>query len=83
MHPQARPVNLYPNQEQSTPVLGAYHLIASPTSDSSTGKPMSYVDPKSDSAFVDKIQVLTQGKNNPALPDSFEHSRLGDLIALH
>jgi hypothetical protein len=44
---------------------------------------MSYVDPKSDSAFVDKIQVLTQGKNNPALPDSFEHSRLGDLIALH
>ncbi len=75
------------NPLKKLPVLGTNYLPSNPASDElnerSVGEPKSYVDPKGDSAFLEKLQDLTQGMNNSTLPESFEHSRLGDLIALH
>ena len=75
------------NSEQKPPVFGVNYLPESRTlddfSERSKAEPKSYFDPKGDSAIFEKLQALTQGMNNPILPDSFEHSRLADLIALH
>ncbi len=72
---------------QKPPVLGSNYLPDNPASDDFierfVGEPKTYVDPKGDSAVLEQLQVLTQGMKKTTLPESFDHSRLGDLISLH
>ncbi|MFL1449422.1 hypothetical protein ACI77O_13575 [Pseudomonas tritici] len=75
------------NPGHKLPTLGANYLPKNPTSNDlnthSGGETKGYCDPKGDSALLERLQALTQRMNNPTLPESFEHSRLGDLITLH